>query len=262
MQEYPQFVYLDLQKTGSTFVINFLREHAVADAIVSRKHAWIQEHSPEKFYFITYRNPIDQYISLYSFGRANGNGSHYATLERLGLAHLYDGSSEGFSQWLNFTLKRKNARLFADDNVRTSHSYASYATSGLARLLGYMSYRFVGLSLFRPLEVLSDCDSRDSLWEAFTTQRIWNVAIRTDRLTAGLIELARGPLAPSLKDPEAAIAWLESSERRNASDRVDRQEGFQISAEDRKLIMKREWLFFRDKAVLDGGELAAPQADD
>ena len=70
MVEYETFAYLALQKTGSTFIVEFLRRFCGEKLIYLEKHKPVpaERHRREKLYVISVRNPLDQYISLYSFG--------------------------------------------------------------------------------------------------------------------------------------------------------------------------------------------------
>ena len=140
MMEYPNFVYLDARKTGSSFVRLFLCKYAKGPAIQSNAHKAISTYDKNKYYFITCRDPLDQYLSLYSYG-CTGLGTLRRRLEREDKADWYDGSPAGFSAWLNFTLDPCNASFVGTEN---------YAQSGAAQLVGLQTYRLLWLSFACP----------------------------------------------------------------------------------------------------------------
>lgn len=233
MYEFPGFVYLDVQKTGSNFVIEFLRLHAREDAVTFERHTPVSAKEPNTFYFITCRDPLDQYLSLYSYGCA-GRGRLRAKLS----AEMYDGTPAGFSAWLRFTTDERNAD--------TSREMKKYGRSGISGFAGFQMYRFLNLSFAAPRDVLAACRDADELRQAFRTRRIWSELLRNETLASSLASLARGALAPHLRDVDAAVAYLKDAPRVNASERVDRAEGFAVADADKRLIEEREWLFFED----------------
>lgn len=233
MYEFPSFVYLDLQKTGSNFVVEFLRLFARETPIELSRHKPVLERDPSKFYFITVRDPLDQYLSLYSFGCA-GRGRFR---KRVG-AEMYDGTAAGFSAWLKFTLDERNREQ--------SNEMKRYAKSGIAAFAGYQMYRFLNLSFASPWDVFAACRSAEDLRGAFHTRHIWDEALRNEELSPALTSLVKRVLAPHVTDVDEAIAWLAADERRNASERVDKAEGFTVSDDDKRMIQEREWLFFEE----------------
>src|ERR1700761_4608499 len=108
MYEFPSFVYLDVEKTGTTFIFHVLGNFASEEAIQRDHHEPMPlDCDRSKFYFISVRDPLDSYISLYSFGCAS-RGKMRTRFDRRDLAHYYDGTTKSFNSWLNFTLKVKN----------------------------------------------------------------------------------------------------------------------------------------------------------
>jgi hypothetical protein len=229
--EFPAFVYLDVQKTGSNFVLDFLRLHGRDEALRLERHTPVEARDPGKFYFITCRDPLDQYLSLYSFG-CEGRGRFR---QRLG-EEMYDGTASGFSQWLRFAIDVKTAGA--------TREMKKYAKSGIAPLAGYQTYRFLNLSFAAGDDVFAQCRSKADLTRAFRAKRIWNECLRNEDLAPALADLTRRVLAPHLNDVDAALAWLAADHRPNASERVDKGEGFVVSDADKRLIEEREWLFF------------------
>jgi hypothetical protein len=228
---FPGFVYLDVQKTGSNFVLEFLDRHARDQPVELRRHKPVDSRDPGTFYFITCREPLEQYLSLYSFG-CMGHGG----FRRRQGPDMYDGTASGFSAWLRHML---------DGRARdTGTELRRYIKSGMEPYVGFQTFRFLYLSFASPLSVFASCRSAEDVREAFRTQRLWDRVIRNEELAGGLAELVRGELAPHIKDADAALGWLAAGERFNASERVDKSEWFTIDEGDLRLIQEREWFFF------------------
>jgi hypothetical protein len=230
---FSSFVYLDLQKTGSTFVNEFLRLHVRERAIEFRQHKPVTEYDPGKFYFITCRDPLQQYLSLYSFGCA-GRGRFR---KRLG-PQMYDRTAAGFSEWLRFTL--------GDHDADSSGELKAYGESGIASFVGFQTFRLLSLSFVPAGEVFSSCHSIADIREAFRTKRIWNEALRNEELSSALASLVRRVLADYLTDVDAALEYLAANKKLEISERVDEAEDFTIADADKRLIEEREWLFFEE----------------
>ena len=65
MYDYGKLVYLDLQKTGSRFVVDFLEATCKLSLRSGDEHTFVREdYDPDTYYFITVRHPETQYSSL------------------------------------------------------------------------------------------------------------------------------------------------------------------------------------------------------
>jgi hypothetical protein len=151
MYEFPSFVYLDMEKTGSTFIFDLLGNF-VSEKVVRRKH-----HVPmpadcdrSKFYFISVRDPLDAYISLYSFG-CQAQGKVHARLSKHGLDEHYDGTTRGFNRWLKLALLRRNAQIISGKGI---------SEDGIGKLLGPQSYRYLRLAMPGGRAQLDTCSTR------------------------------------------------------------------------------------------------------
>ena len=233
MYDYETFAYLDVQKTGSSFIAKLLETFASETLVASRKHGRIRNPDPGKFYFISCRDPLDQLLSLYFFG-CSGSGHIYKAMADVGDTALYDGTPAGFDAFARFVLDPAHAALLGED----------YATSGIAPIAGLMTFRFVVLSVSRPLRRLATCKTRDDLVRLYRRHNMAQALVRTESLNDTMRELIRGPLQARLRDPDGAIAWIDTTERVNASTRKDRDRGFTISDETRRLVEDREWFLF------------------
>ena len=84
MHDFGDIVYLDLQKTGSTFVSEFLRFACVCPERKFQKHGWITDDlRSSATYFITVRHPHALYSALYRYG-LDRKGAIYNRLHRAG----------------------------------------------------------------------------------------------------------------------------------------------------------------------------------
>ena len=137
-------MYLDVQKTGSSFICSFLKNFSSEPKIRSEQHAGMPEDCDKsKFYFISVRDPLDQYLSLYSFG-CQTDGQLYQRLQKKGYDDFYDGTWSGFRSWLEFILEPEHAQLLGG-------GYGGKRSSKVSELLGYQSWRVLsyGLSLMQ-----------------------------------------------------------------------------------------------------------------
>lgn len=139
MYDFETFAYLDVQKTGSSFIAKLLQTFAKEPLVASRRHGRIAHRQVGKFYFISCRDPLDQLLSLYFFGCA-GSGHLRTRLVAAGRTDFYDGSAPGFDAFLRFVLDPGNAEVFGED----------YAASGIAPIAGLMTFRFVALAIPAP----------------------------------------------------------------------------------------------------------------
>jgi len=156
MHEFETFVYLDVEKTGSTFISRMLNQFAREECECQSHHRPLSaSFEPHKFYFASVRDPLDSYLSLYSFG-CQQSGKVYGHLRNRGLDDLYDGTLDGFSEWLRFLLRKKNAEALGD-------RYHRIAEGRICRLVGFQSYRYLRLAIPDPETLLEDCRSEDDI---------------------------------------------------------------------------------------------------
>jgi hypothetical protein len=201
MYDYGDLVYLDVQKTGSTFVMGFLRASCTLPMRPSKHHARIVgDYRSDAYYFATVRHPLPQYTSLFRYG-ADGNGAIAGRIRRAGRGDLYE---LGFEHWLEFVLDDRNALILGE-------GFAEVAGSGL----GFMSFRFVALSIANAMRILPSARSIEDVRHIYAERNLARRVIRNEELNEGLRALAVEDV-PQWFDPEAADAFLAGG-RRNAS---------------------------------------------
>jgi hypothetical protein len=239
MHEYETFAYLDVPKTGSSFISYLLRNYCTEQQVFFKKHGGIRNrHDPGKFYFISVRDPLDQYISLYSSG-CGREGSLYQRLEKRGYGDFYNSSWRGFKRWLKFVLEPANAKYLRN---RSDRVYSG----PLSEILGYQSYRFLKLTLLDPAVALATCRTKDDVREAYETANVANDAVRHETFQDDLKRLLTTRIRESFSDLDAAIAFIDSEVKVNASDRVDRLADYpKLGRRGSALVEEREW-FLRE----------------
>lgn len=135
MHDFGKICYLDLHKTGSSFVSAFLRECCTLPEKRFAKHQPIRDDfNPTSHYFITVREPLSSYSSLYRYGKQQ-KGELFNRLRLSGNLHAYNH----LDSFVNFLLDSSNSTLL----------HPSY-TSAIADQIGFLSFRFLCLNLAHP----------------------------------------------------------------------------------------------------------------
>lgn len=240
MIEFSKIVYLDLQKTGTTSISGLLRDVVNEPEVRHGVHGLpVKGHDRTKFHFISIRNPLGMYISLFNHGAA-GLGGLRKSFERKGLSDLYDPSVDGFLKWLDFILEEDNAR----------HLFKKYSTVNVHTILGPLSYRFLMLSIVDAIaEIKKRALTRESLWTMFEAERLYQTYVRTEslvpdlfKLWPALIELGRVRRRfRSIKDLEAFQALVP---KRNVSKKVPGLTSSAVPDELKSRVRDREWLIY------------------
>ena len=209
MDDYGKVVYLDVQKTGSTFVSAFLKENLNLPLRQSAKHGRIQFVTDSTaVYFITCRHPIQQYLSLFKYG-CSRQGGLYVRLNRT-FPGLYEPSVSGFERWLAFMLDSKNSTYLGE-------GYSSINTD----IIGFQTFRFLALSFEKPMNAISKIRSFDSLSGAYETKKIHSYVIKNETLSADLLQAVDGFLKPFVIDPEKAKKFIKENFSINASPKLE-----------------------------------------
>ena len=124
MYEFENLVYLDVQKSGSTQIMAVLRQLLAEKQIAGGVHQRIRRRDPKKIYFISVRDPISQYISLFRFGIERRGMVHLA-LKKAGYDTLYQPSTDGFGRWFRVYSRPKERRV-SERTVRHSRLCGSH----------------------------------------------------------------------------------------------------------------------------------------
>ena len=239
MHEFETFVFLDVQKTGTTFIVRFLREFCTEKELRKRLHNCVSgDYDPNKFHFISVRNPLDQYVSLYSYG-SERKGPLYKKFVLQGHGDLYAGSWGGFKSWLDFALAPENAGYL-------SRAYAAAGSGETHKLIGFQTYRFLELALQDALETLERCHTRDDIRKAYAEKKMANFIIHHETYRQDVEELLTTRIHKSISDVEGALKFLNEADRINVSDRIDKFETDpKVGPKNKQNLRDREW-FMRE----------------
>ncbi len=240
MHEFESFVYLDVQKTGSSFICSFLKNFCSEKEIRVELHAGMRaDCDKSKLYFMSVRGPLDQYLSLYSFG-CQGDGQLFQRLQTRGYGDFYDGTWHGFCHWLAFVLEPENAGMLGA-GYRTKHSDRT------SELIGYQSYRVLSLAIPDANALLAGCQSKESMRDVYKTHSLVGYTIKHKSLRANLAKLVRTKLRHCIPDQAGALKFIHTEEPHNASDRVDRYaSSLQLGKKLKQRLLEREWLLYEE----------------
>jgi hypothetical protein len=233
MHDFGKLVYLDLQKTGSTFVSSFLNSTCKLQVVKESKHGRIRDRGdPSIFYFITVRHPISQYSSLFRYG-LDGRGALYERMAHRGIEFLYRKDAKSYNQWLRFMLDFDNANVLGEGFERIPRDYD----------LGFLSYRYLMLSLPRAEKVILKKPKTVELTEYAREKSIVNHIILNERLNEQLRELAT-KIKPEFFDQESVDRFFRGVKKVNAST-VSAEDINEIESDVYELILRRERVLLR-----------------
>ena len=111
MIEYEKFIYLDMYKTGSTYIDSLLKRLVEGQPVRRTRHAPITKGRPffwkqGKYAFATVRNPWDWYVSMWAYSIKQPNVLFFRDVRKVlgpeGSKKLFDAENpkESFATWL------------------------------------------------------------------------------------------------------------------------------------------------------------------
>jgi hypothetical protein len=240
MHEFQTFVYLAPQKTGTTFISAMLDQFSTEKEIRHDSHQPMgADYDPRKFYFISVRDPLDCYLSLYSYG-SESRGKMRKKFSAEGAGDLYDGTMRGFNEWLNYTLKPKNAE--AVDRV-----YSGMGDGNISDLIGLQSFRYLRVAVPDPSQTLAKCRSKDDIRALYKEKKLPTFFVRHETFKEDLCSLVRGPLAHAMTDVEAAEKFIRETLPINSSERVDiYHDEIKLRRAAHRKLVDREWFMHEE----------------
>jgi hypothetical protein len=214
--------------------MHLLRRFSSERELINNPHASVgKRYDAHKFHFISVRNPVDQYLSLYAFG-CGGVGTLYNKMRKAGYDHLYNGTWAGFRNWIDLILDPENRRFLVAENREYEASHT---------LLGVQSFRFLQLALQHPTDALAACKNRDDIRNLHSSKSIVNYTIRHEAFDSDFETLLTTKIPHAISDVNAAIDFIKTAPRINTSDRFDRYEaGGGLGRIRRQRLQDREWL--------------------
>lgn len=201
MHDFGEIAYLELHKTGSTYVNQFLNSCCRLAPLRFSKHDSVREdYRSDCFYFITIRNPNDMWSSLYRFG-LDKKGGVFNRLSKVGLLDCY----ESFEKFVNFCLDEENANLLGDNFNRE-----------ISERVGFMSFRFMKLSLQFPMQQINQCIQDGLSLDTLEPRFITKLEIKNEALNKELKKLSLD-LFPEYFDIIKVQNFLEDNSKINES---------------------------------------------
>ena len=244
MIEFDSFCYLQNHKTGCSMVETFLRQLCTDDIVRYEKHMAPKQRKPGKFYFISVREPLDTYLSLFNYG-LDGKGELFVRLGAAGYGTLYAQGIDGFGAWIDFVLDPSHAALV----------YPPGCLPG-APQLGLVSSRFLRLAALGFERKCGTLTNQAAIINFGESNRLADAVIRYETLQQDLTALVAGPLRHAFSNLQAAFDWIESSPRVNASTRRDRPGKPPLTEQQRKLLIEREWYLYQTHYANMAGRIA------
>ena len=186
MLDLGRIVYLDAQKTASTFLSDFLAIHSGLDVVYFQKHAPITEQQLQRdpvSFLISVRRPGPYYLSLFNYG-LDGRGEIFQKFSRSGQLDLYQPKESSFRRFM--------------DAINDGHVYG-LQTRRLLRIMNLDSPTFL------PGETNQASDFR--LEDFIRTEELtWDLARRRCEW-AGFARLAK------LVENRPRLIWSEATSR-------------------------------------------------
>jgi len=225
MHDFGKLAYLDLHKTGSCYVTRFLRQCCKLEELNFAKHDWVRNnYSRDCFYFISIRKPLSIYSSLYRYG-LDKKGSIYFRIKKAKILSAY----ETFDTFVKFCLQDKNANILGEN----------YGNE-ISKHIGFMSFRFLKLSLQFPMQKILKCLSEGSNLSTLENSFITKLEIKNETLNDDLKRLSLD-LFPQYFDKEKVDSFLGKNLRINEST-ISSNDIDDLSNETLINMHQKEWL--------------------
>ncbi|RZP20734.1 MAG: hypothetical protein EVA26_08435 [Burkholderiaceae bacterium] len=234
MYDYGKLVYLDLQKTGSRFVVDFLESTCKLSLRSGDEHTFVREdYDPDTYYFITVRHPETQYSSLYRYGLGGKKGFVYRSIINSGRKDLYDAENPRFNDWLEFVLDEKNIDCLGEGYEKISPSLD----------LGFMSFRYLCYATLHPFRLLEIFQRNKGCLTHVNKTSIVDYVIKMEDLNGSLLDFAT-VIKPEFFSQDSVYEFLKSQERINVS-AVKHSEIGEVSQKNKEKIHQKESLLLQ-----------------
>lgn len=238
MREFENIVYMDLQKAATTTIVALLRKIVDEKECPHSCHAPAERgHDADRFHFISVRNPLGIYISLYGHG-CTRRGGMYKGFKKRGLEHMYEPSLPAFECWLDFMLDPANASLIK----------RKYGEIGMSDQYAPITYRLIMLSIVNPIEKIKkrSFDDRKGLRDFFDRRRIYDYYVRTEHLAEdlfGALSLCSNKVR--FNQPLTTLDEFKTLiPKKNVGTRIEGLTTATVSDELQKRVREREWLLY------------------
>ena len=237
MHEFENIAFLDQQKTGSTTIVKALKRLLDEREIHKDMHGPVPRgFDRTKKCFISVREPLSLYISLFKFG-LNSRGTLFSRMNRRGHVHYDEPTLESFEEWLAFVLDPANAKAVSTE----------YENSCQAETIGILTFRLCYLSIPKSLTRLQEFSNRSKLERVFEKRRVYSEYVRTECLYSDLFAVLRHwEDGIKLKNPLTNIEdMIAKAGSRNVSPEIEGLSVKTVSPKLRDLVREREWLIYK-----------------
>jgi hypothetical protein len=238
MHDFGELMYLDPQKTGSTFISQFLRHCCLLPELRFIKHHPVAlDRRPKTVYFISARNPFSTYASLYRFG-CDGKGGIRTLLEHYGKTDLYEPSVENFEEWLRLVVPTSSSIYVETPEIfwpDVTHKFA-------APRLGLATTRFAFLALPTPVPKLAGMADASELGSLYRELGLPDLVIKTESLNSQITVMAR-ELFPRFFDQQKVTEYLADEGKVNRS-QTSIPNFFKQSETARQIVLEQDWFLF------------------
>jgi hypothetical protein len=237
MLEYENIAYIDLQKTGSSTIKSVLSDLLDEDEIYRRAHKGIyEEFDQSKLCFVSVREPLSLYISLFNFGVGNRLGGLFKTLRRKGFEDIFEPTRDAFERWLEFVLDPNNASLLRRDYGKSP-----------CNSIGFLSFRLLYMSVPNSLDRMRKPKFQEpDQIRQLLRKSLYDDHVRLENLGADLFAfLSRHSAKLRMRRPLTTVEDLTAMiPVRNPSPKVSGLNPDSVSPELRQRVREREWLFY------------------
>lgn len=238
MQEFENVAYFDLQKTGSTTIKKALRAILDETLLYRNVHDGPREdYDRSKLSFVSIREPVSLYISLFNFATMERMGGLYNRMRRSGQEGFYEPSVKAFERWVEFVLDPDNA-----DSL--NKEYAHGAPRGV---IGLLSFRLLLVSMPNARETMKSnrFSDRDAI-RALFGRRVWRDHVRIENLGGDFFAfLKRNEARLKLKEPlPDETDFVANLPVRNASRKIAGLTRDSVSPALMQRVREREWLLY------------------
>jgi len=235
VHDFGKIVYLDVEKTGSTFISNFLRQNLILKERSFRKHDRIKRKKAKRFYIISMREPLAQYISLYQYG-VSGKGRMAASFDKSAYTKYYQaGSTLAFERWLALMLDPEPPVFSGDPYLRLQPA-----------IFGLQTYRFLRLAIPGSLRRLKNLTTNSALQAFYDKHKVPDFVVKTENLTADLEKIALFELGPFFRPREQVMSYLRKSDRINTSKTGDAFQPDKLSPDLIGYLKEKEWFIYEN----------------
>ncbi len=201
--ESDKFVYLALQKTGSTFIHSTLSDLFGAQVVFAKHSPLLDEHH-SKFVFGSIRNPWDMYVSLWSYGcQGEGGLRKRLTNRRFQVARrlpdvglLLREITKPTQRWRAYYSEPHSPEKFnkwlveMHDPADAAQIDPAFGATRMRRVAGFATYRYCRVYMANVSSVLG-CGTEADLAAAVSENYLPQAMIRFEHLADDLIAATR-----------------------------------------------------------------------